>query len=108
MTEKRPSYSDKEIIETDSGVASPFFDVPVDDLIIVEEDLSDDDTRDEDESTPTVPGDRLPPMEAPSRFKIFEQTVRFTMDGRQVVDVIAGWNTIQNADGYEVRITKVD
>ena len=46
----------------------------------------------------------LPP---PTGLEIKSQTIGFTPDGRQFVDVVIEFNEVDGASNYDVRITKV-
>lgn len=57
----------------------------------------------EEDDNGSGPGGILPP---PSNIRVKSQTVKYTPEGRQLVDVVLEWDEVEGAVGYDVRVTK--
>jgi len=51
-------------------------------------------------------GSKKAPSKAPKNLRVVKQTVRFDSTGKQVVDVVIGWDALTGVKGYEVRLSK--
>lgn len=105
MAKERTSKSDRQIVNTEtledfpiqralpSGIGGSYRDV----LREIEE---------VDEIGGGGDGENdLPP---PNDIKVKSQTIRFTPEGTQVIDVVLTWEEIPGATNYEVKIMKVE
>lgn len=92
------SISDRQVTQTEQITLPSITAVPKG--LKLDKDMSGPDIDDEG------PVFENPFLEVPQNITVKSQTIRYTPEGRQVVDVVLEWDEVEGASGYDVRVTK--